>query len=159
MQVHVWAWLALMASGAAFGADYPKEGKYDFSSCWSGTSSPIAFSKTHFANNIEFTGSTRSNPSGGFGDMTSFRCVGTIHAFGGKPSGIVVCETIDRDGDKTLARYDVADGGSKRTLITGTGKFEGMVSSGTTQALGPFPTIKAGTFQNCNRQTGTYKMK
>lgn len=30
---------------------------------------------------------------------------------------------------------------------------------GTTAPAGPFPTIKPGTFQNCNRQTGTYKMK
>jgi hypothetical protein len=25
--------------------------------------------------------------------------------------------------------------------------------------LGPFPVIKAGTFQDCNHQTGTYKLK
>ena len=159
MERHAWAWLALMAAGTAVAADYPKEGKYDFSSCWAGTSSPIAFSKTHFANNIEFTGSSRSNPPGGFGDMTSFRCVGTIHAFGGKPSGTVVCESVDRDGDKSLTHYQIAAGESKRTAIAGTGKYDGMVSSGTTKALGPFPTIKAGTFQNCNHQTGTYKMK
>lgn len=159
MKRHAWAWLALMTSGAAVAADYPKEGRYDATSCWSGTSNRIAFSKTHFANNIEFTGSTRSNPPGGFADMTSFRCIGTLHAFGGKPSGTVVCESVDRDGDKSLTHYAVAAGESKRTAIAGTGKYDGMVSSGTTQALGPFPTIKAGTFQNCNRQTGTYKLK
>jgi hypothetical protein len=158
MKRYAWAWLALLASGTAL-AEYPKEGKYDYTSCWSGTSSLITFSKTHFANNIEFTGSTRSNPSGGFGDMVSFRCIGTIHAFGGKPSGTVVCESVDRDGDKSLTHYAVGEGGAKRTAIAGTGKFDGMVSSGTTQPLGPFPTIKPGTFQNCNRQTGTYKLK
>ena len=156
---HVIGSLALLGSAVVLAADYPKEGKYDFTSCWAGTSSPIAFSKTHFANNIEFTGSSRSNPSGGFGDMTSFRCVGTIYGFAGKPSGTVVCESVDRDGDKALSHYAVEGGESKRTAIVGTGKYDGMVSSGTTQALGPFPTIKAGTFQNCNRQTGTYKLK
>jgi hypothetical protein len=25
--------------------------------------------------------------------------------------------------------------------------------------LGPFPVIKAGTLQDCNHQTGTYKLK
>lgn len=153
------ALIAMLAFANPAAADLPKEGKYDFTSCWAGTSSPIAFSKTHFANNIEFTGSSRSNPAGGFGDMNSFRCVGTVHAFGGKPSGTVVCESVDRDGDKALTHYEIAGGESRRTAIAGTGKFDGMVSSGTTQALGPFPTIKAGTFQNCNRQTGTYKMK
>jgi hypothetical protein len=151
--------IALLAFASTAAADLPKEGKYDFTSCWAGTSSPIAFSKTHFANNVEFTGSSRSNPPGGYGDMTSFRCVGTTYAFGAKPSGTLVCETVDRDGDKTLARYDVRDGGTTRTFIAGTGKYDGMVSSGTTKVLGPFPTVKAGTFQNCNHQTGTYKLK
>ena len=34
-----------------------------------------------------------------------------------------------------------------------------MVTNGTIEPLGPFPVIKAGTFQDCNRQTGTYKLK
>jgi len=29
----------------------------------------------------------------------------------------------------------------------------------TAQGLGPFPMIKPGTFQGCNHQTGTYKLK
>ena len=32
-------------------------------------------------------------------------------------------------------------------------------TAGTVQPLGPFPAIKAGTFQDCNHQTGTYKLK
>ena len=150
---------ALLAFAAAAHAEMPKEGKYDFTSCWSGTSNMLAFSKTHFANNIEFTGSSRASEPGAFGDKSSFRCVGTIHAFGGKPSGTVVCESVDRDGDKNLTHYEGGPDGSKRTAIAGTGKYDGMVSSGTTQALGPFPTVKPGTFQNCNRQTGTYRLK
>ena len=46
-----------------------------------------------------------------------------------------------------------------RENITGTGKFEGMVATGTVKPLGPFPVVKAGTFQDCNHQTGTYKLK
>ena len=149
---------ALLVLASAAHAQMPKEGKYDFTSCWSGTSNMIRFSKTHFANNIEFTGSSRASQPGTFGDKSSFRCVGTIHAYGGKPSGTVICESVDRDGDKSLTHYDVGPDGAKRTAIVGTGKYDGMVSSGTTEALGPFPTIKPGTFQNCNRQVGTYKL-
>ena len=36
---------------------------------------------------------------------------------------------------------------------------EGMKASGTVHPLGPFPVVKAGTFQDCNHQTGTYKLK
>ena len=35
----------------------------------------------------------------------------------------------------------------------------GMITTGKVETLGPFPAIKAGTFQNCNRQTGTNKLK
>jgi hypothetical protein len=34
-----------------------------------------------------------------------------------------------------------------------------MVRTTAVQLMGPFPVIKPGTFQNCNRQTGTYKLK
>ncbi len=34
-----------------------------------------------------------------------------------------------------------------------------MKVTGTVHPLGPFPVVKAGTFQDCNHQTGTYKLK
>jgi hypothetical protein len=46
-----------------------------------------------------------------------------------------------------------------KEFVLGTGKYEGAIEKGSTSAMGPFPTIKAGTFQNCLRQTGTYKLK
>jgi hypothetical protein len=52
-----------------------------------------------------------------------------------------------------------ADGKMMRQDVAGTGKYEGLATSGAVAPLGPFPTIKDGTFQGCNRQTGTYKMK
>jgi hypothetical protein len=71
-----------------------------------------------------------------------------------------VCEAIDRDGDKRLTQFVTGpDGKLDRQFIAGTGKYEGMTETSSVQPLGPFPTIKPGTFQNCNRQTGTYKMK
>ena len=147
----------LIGSAAAQGI--PKEGRYDFSSCWSGLNNIIAFSKTHSAFSYEMTGTTRSNPSGGMFDKSTFRCVGVNYSFEGKVAGTAVCEAVDQDGDKTLTHYAIEGLKATRLQIAGTGKYEGMVSSGTTEPLGPFPAIKPGTFQNCNRQTGTYKMK
>jgi hypothetical protein len=78
----------------------------------------------------------------------------------GKNTGSTVCEAIDADGDKRLSYFSVgSDGKVTRENVVGTGKFEGMVASGTVQPLGPFPVIKAGTFQDCNHQVGTYKLK
>ncbi len=149
------------AAGAALAADLPKEGSYDFTSCWSGVSSPISFSKTHGAFSYEMTGVSRSNPPGGFGDKNTFRCVGTNASLDGKNTGMSVCEAVDASGDKRLTYFSfMSDGKVIRETVAGTGKYEGMITSGSTvTGLGPFPVIKAGAFSDCNHQTGTYKLK
>jgi len=144
----------------AVAADLPKEGSYDFVSCWSGASNVIQYSKMHRATSYEMTGMNRSNPPGGLFDNTSFRCVGTNASFDGKPTSSTVCETVDADGHKRLTYFSQgADGKMVRQDVAGTGKYEGLATSGTVTTLGPFPTVKDGTFHGCNRQTGTYKMK
>ena len=52
-----------------------------------------------------------------------------------------------------------ASGKTSRETVAGTGKFEGITSTIDVVPLGPFPVVKPGTFQNCNRQSGTYRMK
>jgi len=93
-------------------------------------------------------------------DKMSFRCVGLNTTFDTKKTSESICEVVDRQGDKQLARVSLgSDGKTTREVLAGTGKFEGMQMSGTVTELGPFPTIKPGTYQACNRQTGTYKLK
>lgn len=151
---------AMMAVGSAVAADIPKEGKFDYTACWSGVSNLVSFSKTHTALSFELTGVARSNPPGGLFDKHTFRCVGTNASMGGRNSGISVCESVDADGDKRLTYFSFApDGTLVREHIAGTGKYDGIVINAKVTNLGPFPTIKAGTFQNCNQQVGTYKMK
>jgi hypothetical protein len=151
--------IAVAAASPATGADLPKEGTYDYTACYSGASNTIAFSKTHSAFSYEITGSILSNPPGGMFDKASLRCVGVSHSFDGKVGGTTVCETIDKDGHKYLSYFGAKDGKVVREDVSGTGKYEGMVRTTKVEVLGPFPTIKPGTFQNCNRQTGTYKLK
>ena len=153
--------LGIVASPfAAFAAELPKEGSYDYTACWSGVNNTITFSKTHTASSYEMTGTTRSNPPEGMFDKNSFRCVGVNASLGGKNTGSTVCEAIDVDGDKRLSNFTLAgDGSLTREVVGGTGKYEGMTMTGTVHPLGPFPDIKAGTFQDCNHQTGTYKLK
>jgi hypothetical protein len=144
---------------SAFAAELPKEGTYDFNSCWSGVNNTITFSKTHTASSYELTGTNRSNPPGGMFDKGTYRCVGLNASLAGKLTGSTVCESIDVDGDKRLTYFSTGDGKTTRTNVAGTEKYEGMVTTGTVELLGPFPVIKDGTFQNCNHQTGTYKLK
>ncbi len=153
--------LTLGVAGAAAAQTYPKEGNYDFISCWSGNSNLVAFSKTHTAFSYEMAGISRSNPPGGFADKNTFRCVGTNASIGGKNTGMAICEAIDPAGDKRLTYFSfMADGKVVRETVAGTGKYEGMTTVATTvRGLGPFPVIKAGTFQDCNHQTGSYKLK
>ena len=151
----------ILISAPAFAAELPKEGNYDYTACQTSVNNVISFSKEHTASSYELTGSINSNPPGGIFDKNSFRCVGTNSSLGGKTTGMTVCEAIDADGDKRLTYYSLmADGKVTREAVTGTGKYDGMVVSGNKyEAIGPFPTIKNGTTQTCNRQTGTYKIK
>ncbi|HEV2548405.1 MAG TPA: hypothetical protein VGU20_13780 [Stellaceae bacterium] len=159
MAVRVISAALIGGAGVAAAADFPKEGKYDITSCWSGIGNNIDFSKTHSAMSYELTGTTRSNPPGGFLDMTAFRCVGFTGTIDGKVSGMNMCEGIDKDGDKYLIRSIVEP--PKNTLegLAGTGKYEGIVRTGVAESLGAFPAAKPGTFEGCNHGTGAYKMK
>src|SRR4051794_34487018 len=128
---------ALGVSGVAGAQTLPKEGRYDYTACWSGVSNQIAFSKTHTASTTEFTGTTRSEPPGGMFDKNSFRCVGMTTSFDGKNTGSTVCETSDVDGDKRLASFSAtSDGKVTRENVSGTGKYEGFTASGTVAPLG-----------------------
>ena len=154
------ALMILTSAPSAFAVELPKEGSYDYTACWSGINNAVTFSKTHTASSYEMTGAIRSNPPGGMFDKESFRCVGMNASLGGKNTGSSVCEAIDADGNKRLSSFSVgSDGKVTREFLVGTGKYEGMVTTGTVEPLGPFPVIKAGTFQDCNHQTGTYKLK
>lgn len=148
------------AFSSAFAADLPKEGTYDYTSCTTGEEhAQIEFSKAHSVKVVQWTTTNRSAIPGGFLDMTSARCVSLRATLDGKPSTTTYCELIDNDGDKILTRF-VGDGTrSEATTPAGTGKYDGMVRTGKSVALGQFPVIKPGTFQRCFQQTGTYKLK
>ena len=147
MHRYVLALLIVASPFSAFAAELPKEGSYDFVSCWSGVNNAITFSKTHTASTYEMTGTTRSNPPGGMFDKSTFRCVGLNASFDGKVTASNVCETIDVDGDKRLLSFSNVDGKVTRTNVAGTGKYEGFVTTGTVELLGPFPSSRTEPFK------------
>ena len=163
--IPVAAFVAVTSAGSTFAADLPKEGTYDLTACYSGVANPIAFSKTHSAVSYEHFGALFSNPPGGIFDKGSFHCVGLRTSFDGKDTVTTFCEFVFLDGDKTLMRFSLAADGTLAggtfvgEAMAGTGKYEGMVSSGTFQSLRPFPVITPGRYQDCGHQTGTYKLK
>ncbi len=146
------------AMGSAMGADLPKQGSFDFTACWSGTSSPIALSKTHTAFSYEITGTSRSAAPGGLFDNNTFHCVGVNASFDGSVRALTVCQSVDQEGDRWLREYSTVNG-KTRIREAGTGKYDGILTVADVEPLGPFPAVKPGTFQQCNHQYGTYKMK
>jgi hypothetical protein len=64
-------------------------------------------------------------------DKESFRCVGMNASLGGKNISSTVCEATDADGNKRLTYFSAgSDGKLIREFVAGTGKYEGMVTSG-----------------------------
>ena len=154
---------ALAVSAAAAGASqqYPKEGKFAIRNCWSGVSKVVALSKTDVAYSFEFTGESIADEPGSLFDHQTFQCEGMGVRSGKKRTiGDFVCVGVDPDGDRHMDRHTLGkDGQLNRIDLAGTGKYEGMVSHAKLVDLGPFPRIKPGTFQGCNHETGTYKLK
>jgi hypothetical protein len=154
------ALVTAISAGVALAADLPKEGKYDITACISGVSKRIAFDATHSAMTVEQSGAVLSNPPGGFLDKGTFYCLGLSTSFGGKITFKAVCEVALPDGGKVLSTFtQEPDGKIAREMTAGTGIYEGITGSGIVEAMGKFPTVIPGTFQNCNHQTGTYKLK
>src|ERR1700686_925738 len=88
---------ALFVVSAAAAQTLPKEGSYDYTTCYSGVKqATIIFSKTFGANIREFTGTNRSNTPGGFLDMSSYRCVSLNANLDSKPSSTTLCGVIDK---------------------------------------------------------------
>jgi hypothetical protein len=151
--------LITFAVGLAISQPMPKEGNYDYISCWSGTSNDIQFSKSHGFGGYEFVVTNRTTPPGGPFDMTVARCIGMYTMFEGKFGNSSYCEATDQDGDKFIMKNSNDGPKPKQEGITGTGKYEGMTRSGTSEVLGRFPMVRPGVVTGCARQTGTYKLK
>lgn len=151
--------LATLALACTAAPNYPKEGTYDYISCYSGTTNTVQVSNANGAYTNAFVGNTRTSPAGGPFDKLAYTCVGAGATTNGKVNSSYYCEAVDVDGDKFMA-HGVSDGVKTTTdAFGGTGKYEGMVRNGSSDSLGAFPTVKAGTFTGCNHQIGTYKLK
>jgi hypothetical protein len=154
------AFAAAACAGFASGADLPREGTYDIETCFARNSTRIDYSATHYAYSYEEAGMSISTPAGGMFDGEAIRCVGMVASFDGKRMGGAVCEGTAKDGDRRLTRFDYDNENNLvRRSVSGTGKYDGLVASGTYRTIGPPVPIKTGASRLCNRQTGTYKLK
>src|SRR5215471_3898030 len=110
MHRYVLALLIVASPFSALAGELPKEGNFDYTSCYNDVNNVITFSKTYTGRSYESTGTLRSNPPGGMFDKMTFRCVGMSASLDGKNTGSALCESIDPDGDKRLTSFSFADG-------------------------------------------------
>src|SRR3954469_17122550 len=74
MHRYALALLIVASPFSAFAAELPKEGSYDYTACWSGINSQIAFLKSLLGIKLGPDGLHPNQPAGGTFDKNTFRC-------------------------------------------------------------------------------------
>ena len=142
------ACLALTIFSGSQAQTDPKSGQFDYTSCFN---TSITF---------ENVGINRSAIPGGLFDNDTIRCFGTVTSLNGQSEGRWTCQESDQNGSTRVISY-TSDGTTApvRTLVSATGKYQGMTESSVMFTPALPPLIKAESGQACNRQTGTYSLK
>ncbi len=154
-------WAMLAASSAIAGkVNMPKEGNFEFAWCYVAQGKAITSGDKLFVITYHGVANSHSDPTGRPFDQMGGRCYGTFATINGKSQGFGVCELADQDGDKWWMEYhDNAEGsGGTYTSALGTGKYEGMTLKGEYRSM-TWPGTPDATFQGCNPNKGTYKLK
>ena len=131
---------------------------YDMTNCYAGETTMLVASKELVVFGYELKGIVQDNlDTNVFADMT-FQCVGISKIVAGKPASQATCKFMDKDGDFIVGDSTSAGPEGTWKTIHGTGKWKGITGSGTSVYFTNSKPIANGTFQNCNRATGTYEL-
>lgn len=144
----------LLASAAL--AQEAKEGRVDMTTCFGGpvhTNSPTA--QDRFGT-YEVTGGVTAvagpAPSG------SIECGGYFEMRGKAYQHRGYCLLQDAAGHKIFIADTRNAQGYTWEYTGGTGKFEGISGSGTSEVMGSMTPVRVGTMQGCRRLVGSYKL-
>lgn len=145
---------ALLGSASAF-AQQP----YESTTCRAGTVSILAQVDKSIVWALDHRGvSMSANPEI---DGFTQRCIGTVSNIEGRISANGYCRNVDpRTGDMILVDWTASDkpGHGTWSYRLGTGKWKGVSGGGTYEPVGPTKPVEPGTYQNCVRVNGTYKL-
>jgi hypothetical protein len=87
-------------------------------------------------------------------------CIGTYTFVEGKHLGTGYCIHVDPDGDRWLQKWEAgADFSGTWTAVGGSGKYAGMQASGMFKPIGPVASALPNSVQQCNHNTGSYRLK
>lgn len=147
--------VALVASGAA-----SAQQALDQVTCRAGTINVLAQADKLIVWQLDHRGVTRSGPGDQFDGFTQ-RCIGNVAGIEGKIAANGWCRNVDpKTGDWTLVTWTGSDkpGHGTWEYQHGTGKWKGVTGGGTYEPLGPTKPVEPGTYQNCVRVKGTYRL-
>jgi hypothetical protein len=147
-------------------AEIAKDGEFDFTICFAGSSKMINFDEQHIAFAwVDEKGFTRSHPSGGPFDMMWFHCVGSGGVIEGQRPIDEYCEFADAAGDKMFLTHRIVTDLGKQTrdskvdILAGTGKYTGIKGTGESQDPVIFPEDDPDLYARCVRLNGGYKVQ
>jgi hypothetical protein len=134
-------------------------GEYDMTQCSSGTSSLLFSSENLTIYTFENKGITRSNTSDKDFDNATYHCVGIGRVVGKDVFIIGNCKFQAPDGSIHVGEFDGKNREGTWKYLYGTGRFEGIQGGGPWKAITGGKPITPGTFQGCERSTGTFSLK
>jgi hypothetical protein len=78
----------------------------------------------------------------------------------GQMTSLTYSKFMDPDGDFVIMEVTIAPGETDAhcKFLQGTGKWKGIKGSGKVRAITSGKPIMPGTFQGCNRWTGTFEL-
>lgn len=146
------------ALAALVGSAFAQQ-SYESTTCRAGTVTVLAQADKIFVWQLDHRGVTLS-PGGPFDGFTQ-RCIGTVANVEGKIAANGWCRNVDpKTGDWTLIDWTGSDkpGHGTFSYRQGTGKWQGITGGGTYEPVGATKPVEPGTYQNCNRAKGTFKL-
>jgi hypothetical protein len=159
----VWAFAVLATGSATAGkVNMSKEGSYEFDFCPIGRGKTFSEGDKFFVMNYDLDAIVKSTPPGKAFDRMGARCFGIYVNVSDHPRESGICELTDLDGDKWWMDYKGTwdGGGGTYTAVHGTGKYDGVTLQGEYHIDNTWGSIsKEVSFQGCNHNKGTYKLK
>ena len=149
--------LLAIASSSALAAA-PKEGSYKSDGCFHGQLFMTVHSKDAMGGS--YTGITAQHAAGEneFWRNMVGRCNGAWTLILGEYNELGTCEYTDASGDKLFGIYTRKNQDGTWKVLAGTGKFDGIESTGSFTPYTQFPAI-TGEAASCFHQLGKYKLK
>jgi hypothetical protein len=148
--------LAALATSISMAA--AKEGSYKSDGCFHGQHFMNVLSKDAMGGSYTGITSQAATGEGDFWRNTVGRCNGAWTLVSGELNEYGTCEYSDPSGDKFLGVYTRKNQDGTWKVLGGTGKYEGMESTGTWTPYTQFPAI-SGEVSSCFHQAGRFKLK